>query len=50
MDVNLYDNIVGNVVRVPTSPNYYRVARSTDSVTYYQLKITYLKDPATTDE
>lgn len=50
MDVNLYDNIVGNVVRVPTSPNYYRVARSSDPTTYYQLKITYLKDPATTDE
>lgn len=50
VDVNLYDNIVGNVVRVKTSPNYYRVARSTDPTQYYQLKITYQVDPATTAE
>ena len=50
VDINLYDVIYGNVVRVTTSPNYYRVARSTNATEYYQLKITYLVDPSTTDE
>lgn len=26
--VNLGDTIVGNIVRVPTSPNYYRIVKS----------------------
>jgi hypothetical protein len=49
-DVNLYDSIIGNVVRVPTSPNYYRVQRSSDTSIYYQLRLTYANDPATTGE
>ena len=49
-DVNLFDSIIGNVVRVPTSPNYYRVQRSSNSSIYYQLRITYKADPATTNE
>ena len=48
--MNLNDNIIGNQVRVKTSPNYYRVERSTNTSQYYQLKITYLVDPSTTDE
>lgn len=37
IDVNLNDVIIGNVVRVPSSPNYYRVARSPTAGQYYQL-------------
>lgn len=48
VDVHLYDNIIGNVVRVPTSPNYYRVQRDSSNI-YYQLIITYKVDPSTTD-
>lgn len=41
IDVNLNDVIYGNVVRVPTSPSYFRVARSTTPNQYYQLSIYY---------
>lgn len=41
IDVNLNDVIIGNVVRVPTSPNYYRVARSPNPGQYYQLQLIY---------
>jgi hypothetical protein len=50
VDVNLYDNYLGNVVRVKTSPNYYRVARSPTPTQYYQLKLSYSLDPSTTQE
>jgi hypothetical protein len=46
IDVNLNDFIYGNVVRVPTSPSYFRVARSTNASQYYQLSIYYTTDPA----
>jgi hypothetical protein len=40
-DINLGQTIYGNVVRVPSSPNYYRVARSPIPGQYYQLTIVY---------
>jgi hypothetical protein len=45
IDVNLNDVIYGNVVRVPTSPSYFRVARSATPNQYYQLSIFYQADP-----
>lgn len=41
IDVNLNDYIYGNMVRVPTSPSYFRVARSPTPNQYYQLSIFY---------
>jgi hypothetical protein len=41
IDVNLHDFIDGNIVRVPTSPNYFRVARSYNPSEYYKLSIFY---------
>lgn len=50
MDVKLNDFIEGNMVRVPTSPSFFRVAKSTNNNTYYQLAITYQLDPETSSE
>lgn len=41
IDVNLNDYISGNRVRVPTSPSYFRVARSATPNQYYKLSIFY---------
>lgn len=41
IDVNLNQPIYGNVVRVPSCPNYYRVQRSPTSNQYYQLSLIY---------
>jgi len=41
IDVNLNQPIYGNVVRVPSCPNYYRVARSSTANQYYQLSLIY---------
>jgi uncharacterized protein with von Willebrand factor type A (vWA) domain len=46
VDVNLNDFIYGNVVRVPSSPSYFRVARSANASQYYKLSIFYRTDPA----
>jgi hypothetical protein len=45
IDVNLNSFIYGNVVRVPSSPNYFRVARSVNASQYYMLSIFYQADP-----
>lgn len=41
IDVNLNQPIYGNVVRVPSCPNYYRVQRSPNPSQYYQLSLIY---------
>ena len=46
IDVPLGSFIDGNQVRVPTSPNYYRVYRSLIPNQYYELSIYYEADPA----
>lgn len=45
MDIDLGQTIYGNVVRVPTSPSYFRVARSLTANQYYKLTINYQTDP-----
>lgn len=47
IDVNLGDFIFGNKVRVPTSPSYFRVARSSNATQYYKLTVNYESDPST---
>ena len=46
MDIGLGETITGNIVRVPTSPSYFRVARNPSSDHYYKLTISYEQDPA----
>lgn len=46
LDVNLNDFIYGNVVRVPTSPSYFRVVRSANVSQYFKLSIFYQTDPS----
>jgi hypothetical protein len=41
IDVNLNQPIYGNVVKVPSCPNYYRVQRSSNTTQYYQLSLIY---------
>lgn len=41
IDVNLNQPIYGNVVRLPSCPNYYRVQRSPNPSQYYQLSLIY---------
>jgi hypothetical protein len=50
INVELNNLIYGNVVRVPTSPSYFRVARSANSSQYYQLLIYYQSDPSTSGQ
>lgn len=47
--VRLGDNILGNYVRVPTSPSYFRVIKDTEGQTY-ELDIVYEDDPRTHQE
>jgi hypothetical protein len=48
--VNLNDFIYGNQVRLPTSPSYFRVARSANVSQYYKLSIFYQADPSASGE
>jgi hypothetical protein len=45
VDVLAGSSQVGAVVRVPSNPNYYRVARSSVAGTYYKVTLTYATDP-----
>ena len=41
VDIGLGDTITGNIVRVPTSPSYFRVERNPSSDHYYKLTVSY---------
>ena len=44
-DVLNGNSLVGNVVRIPSNPNYYRIPRSSVGGTYHKVTITYKMDP-----
>ena len=46
VDIGLGDTITGNIVRVPTSPSYFRVERNPSSDHYYKLTVSYEEDPS----
>lgn len=43
-DVRVGESVTGNRVRVPSCPNYYRIARNTGSL-YHKVTITHRTDP-----
>lgn len=45
MDININQTIYGNVVRVPSSPSFFRVQRSPTPNQFYKLTIYYKADP-----
>jgi hypothetical protein len=47
--VQLGDEILGNLVKVPSSPSYFRIEKSTEGQTY-ELDIYYEDDPNTHNE
>lgn len=48
IDVTVGQKVIGNKVRVPSNPNYYRIARDTGSL-YHKVTITHRTDPETSN-